>query len=83
MEWIKQKDFLSETISAGKKYRLEGAERNPSTLNIEDDLLKWIEEQRRLEIAISTNEIIAKLLEMDLKKKIILFIHCRCGVTVS
>ena len=69
MEWIKQIDFLSETISAGKKYRLEGAGRNPSTLNIEDDLLKWIGEQRRLEISISTNEIIAKLLKMDPKKR--------------
>ena len=34
MEWIKQIDFLLETISAGKKYRLEGAGRNPTTLNI-------------------------------------------------
>jgi len=48
---------------------LEGAGRNPSTLNIEDDLLKWIGEQSRLEIAISTNEIIEKLLEMDTNKK--------------
>lgn len=41
MKQTKQIDFISQTISDGKKYRLERIGRNPSTLNIEDDLLKW------------------------------------------
>ena len=36
---------------------------------IEDKLLNWLNEQRRLEIAITTNEIISKLLELELNKK--------------
>ena len=69
MEWIKEIDFIYKINLSGKKYRFEGVGRNPSTLNIEDDFLKWILEQRYLKIVISTNEIIAKLLEMEPHKK--------------
>jgi len=48
-----------------KKCRLEGGERNPSTLLLEDTLIKWVAEQRRMEIRLTNNEIIYKLLELD------------------
>ena len=36
---------------------------------IEYKLLNWLDEQRRLEIEITTNEIISKLLELESNKK--------------
>ncbi len=68
-EWVQQFKYINETNSGGKKYRLEGAGRNPSTLKIEDKLLCWLNEQRRFEIAITTNEIITKLIELEPNKK--------------
>lgn len=38
------------------KYHLKGEGRIPDTIKIEDQLIKWVEEKRRLEIAINTNE---------------------------
>ena len=52
-----------------KKYRLEGTDQLPSTLNIEDDLMKPIIEQRRIGIGITTQEIINKSIELDPKQK--------------
>ena len=57
IEWIKQIPFIDETISATKKYRLEGGGRNPNTMDLEEDLIKWVSEQRRLEIWIKSSEI--------------------------
>jgi len=42
---------------------------DPETIEIEDTLIKWVEEQRRLGIPISTNEIIYKLIKLDIKQK--------------
>ncbi len=53
--------YINETNSGGKK--------NPSYLKIKDKLLCWLNEQRRLEIAITTNEINAKLIELEPNKK--------------
>ena len=50
---------------SSSKFNLEGAGRIPDTIDIEEDLIKWVEEQRRLEIAINTNEIIYKAIELD------------------
>ena len=44
IEWIKQIPFIDETISATKKYRLEGGGRNPNTMDLEEDLIKWVSE---------------------------------------
>lgn len=62
------------------KYNLEGAGRIPDTINIEDNLIKWVEEQRRLEIATNTNEIINKAIEMDneLSNKSYYALHIWC-----
>ena len=57
IEWIKQIPFIDETISATKKYRLEGGGRNLNTMDLEEDLIKWVSEQRRLEIWIKSSEI--------------------------
>ena len=78
-EWVQQFQYIDETNSGGKKYRLEGAGRNPSTLKIEDKLLCWLRVQRRLEIVITTNEIITKLIELEPIKKKILIILCNYG----
>ena len=43
--------------------RLEGAGRKPNSLEIIEEIVKWISEQRRLEIAINSNEIIAKYIQ--------------------
>ena len=37
----------------------------PETIEIEEKLIKWIEEQRRLEIAINSNKIISMAKELD------------------
>jgi len=47
------------------KYHLEGEGNIPDTIKIEKQLIKWVEEQRRLEIDINTNEIINKAIELD------------------
>ena len=57
IEWIKQIPFIDETISTTKKYPLEGGGRNPNTMDLEEDLIKWVSEQRRLEIWIKSSEI--------------------------
>ena len=61
--------YINETNSDGKKYRLERAGPNQSTLKIEDKLLYRLSEQRRNEIPITPNEIIAKLKELEPNKK--------------
>ena len=40
LEWKKAYKFINLTINKKKKFRLEGAGQNLSTLNIEDDLMK-------------------------------------------
>ena len=39
--------------------------KNPSTLLLDDILIKWAAEQRRLEIGLKSNEIMYKFLELD------------------
>lgn len=65
IEWLKQESYIEQNKNLKNKFRLEGGGRNPSTLLLEDTLIKWVAEQRRLEIGISTNEIIYKLIELD------------------
>ena len=67
LEWKKSYKFIDLTTK--NKYRLESAGWLPSTLNIEDDLMKWISEQRRIGIGITTQEIINKSIELDPKQK--------------
>ena len=74
-EWIIQISFLEETKGGSHKYRLRGGGRNPNTLSLEDELIIWKSEQRRLGIPINTNTIILKLLEKDNKT---LLICCLC-----
>ena len=71
-EWIKQYQFIELTTNKKGKFRLEGAGRIPSTLPIEDELMKWVSEQRRCEIGITTEEIINKSKELheNQKKKV-------------
>ena len=64
-EWMKQYQFIELTTNKKDKFRFEGAGRLPSTLAIEDELMKWISEQRRCEIGITTQEIINKSKELD------------------
>ena len=47
LEWIKQNKYIELTTNKKEKYRLEGGGHLPSTLLIEDELMKWICEQRR------------------------------------
>ena len=56
--------FMKDINGVNKK-NLPGAGRIPETIKIEEILIKWIEEQRRLEIAINSNEIIIKAIEFD------------------
>ena len=65
---------------ANHKFNLEGAGRIPDTIHIEENLMKLVEEQRHLEIAINTNEIINKTIEMDnkLSDKSYYALHCWC-----
>ena len=60
LEWIKQYKYIELTTNKKERCRLEGGGCLPSTLLIEDELMKWICEQRRNEIAITTQEIINK-----------------------
>ena len=68
-EWIKQYQFIELTTNKKGKFRLEEAGRIPSTLAIEDELMKWVSEQRRCEIGITTEEIINKSKELDENQK--------------
>ena len=79
-EWIKQKPIILETKCKRNKYRLEGAGKIPNTIEIEEELIKWLEEQRRLEIGLTTNEIINKSLELypENKNKSYSALHMWC-----
>ena len=57
------------TTNKKEKYRLERDGLLPSTLIIEDELMKSICEQRRNEIVITTQEIISKSIELDVNQK--------------
>ena len=56
---------MKDIKGVNKKFHLPGARQISVAIEIEDKLIKWIEEQRRLEIAINSNEIIYKAIEMD------------------
>jgi len=60
LEWINQYDYLKNLKGSNSKFNLESADRIPGTINIDEKLIIWLEEQRRLEIAINSNEIIYK-----------------------
>ena len=79
-EWRQLKDFINTEKNKRLKYRLVGGGRNPQTLNIENNLLIWISEMRRLDICINTNQIIYKALELDstLKNKSYNALLCWC-----
>jgi len=79
-EWIKQKPIILETKCKRNKYCLEGAGKIPSTIEIEEELIKGLEEQRRLEIGLTTNEIINKSLELypENKNKSYSALHMWC-----
>ena len=65
LEWINQYDYLKNLKGSNSKFNLEGADRIPGTINIDEELIIWLEEQRRLEIAINSNEIIYKAIKLD------------------
>ena len=81
-ERIKEYDYLKVIKEGKSKFNLEEAGRKPQTIDIENYLIKLVEEQRRLEIAIKINGIIFKAIELDqsLKEKVIL--HYINGVNV-
>lgn len=72
------KDFINTEKNKRLKYRLVGGGRNPQTLNIENNLLIWISEMRRLYICINTNLIIYKALDSSLKNKSYNALLCWC-----
>lgn len=57
------------TPNKKNKSKLEGGGRLPSTLGIEENLIKWISEHRRLGIGLTTQEIINKSCELEQKQK--------------
>ena len=63
-ELIKQKQFLLETKGKRNKFRLKGGGRIANTDEIEGEFIKWLEEQLRLEIGKTSNEIINKSIEL-------------------
>lgn len=56
-EWIQQILFIDEITSTAKKYRLKGGGRYPNIIDLEEDLIRRISEQRKLEIGIIRNYI--------------------------
>ena len=56
---------MKDIKDANKKFHLSETGRILETIEIKNKLIKWIEEQRRLENAINSNEIIYKVIEMD------------------
>lgn len=58
------------TPNKKNKSRLEGGGRLPSTLGIEENLMKWISEQRKLGIGLATQEIINQSCELEPKQKV-------------
>ena len=79
-EWIKQKLLILENKCKRNKYLLEGVVNIPNTIGIEEELIKWLEEQKRLEIGLTTNEIINKSLELypENKNKSYSALHMWC-----
>ena len=69
-EWCKKYKCFKDKLDLENKYRLEGAGRNPHTMTVEEILIKWVCEYQRLDIALSTDEIILKLIELDKKQAI-------------
>ena len=67
-DWCKKYKCFKDKVDLENKYRLEGAGRNPDTMTVEDTLIKWVCEMKRLDIGLSTDEIILKLIELDKKQ---------------
>ena len=68
-EWVQQYKYIESTTNKKDKFRLEGGGRLPETLTIEEELIRWVCEQRRCEIPITTKEIILKSMELDPNQK--------------
>ena len=43
-EWVKEYDYTKGIKGANHKFILEGAGCTPDTINIEENLIKWVEE---------------------------------------
>lgn len=43
-EWVKEYDYMKGIKGANHKFNLEGAGPTPDTINIEENLIKWVEE---------------------------------------
>ena len=67
-DWCNKYKCFKDKVDLENKYRLEGAGRNPESITVDDVLIKWVSLMRRLGIALSTNEIIIKLMELDKKQ---------------
>ena len=62
-------EYFKEVKGRNHKFRLENAGRKTNSLKIEKEIVKWISEQRFLEIAINSNEIIAKYIQLGPSQK--------------
>jgi transposase-like protein len=67
-DWCNKYKCFKDKVDLENKYRLEGAGRTPESVTVDDVLVKWVSLMRRLGIALSTNEIIIKLMELDKKQ---------------
>ena len=59
-DWIKQKDELLKKDHKQNSFRLQGAGKKPMTIEIEEQLIKFILECRHQQIALNSHEIITK-----------------------
>ena len=64
------KDCAYHPCSTNKKGKFrQGGGRLPETLNIEEELIRWVCEQRRCEMPLTTKEIILKSIELEPNQK--------------
>ena len=77
-EWILQSEDFKELKYKTKTFLLKGGWKNPQTIEIENELIKWLEELRKLDICFTSPELFYKAKELDntLEKKYFNALNC-------
>lgn len=79
-EWILQSENFKGIKCQTKTFHLKGGGKTPQIIEIKNELFKWLEELRRLEICVTSHELIYKAIELDktLEKKTFNALYCWC-----
>jgi len=62
--WVNNKEKLKKVVNKKRRKNLNGGDRKPYTIDIEEQLIEFIKIYREIEIAISTHELIIEAIKL-------------------